>query len=75
MEASKPKVKRPAESARCLACGSNALSNLPTFSLGCGISVRAIADDVYCGRCGHMGPPAYSATYSPEKTSKPAAKD
>ena len=61
MEAMKRKVKQPAAGARCPACGSAELSSLPTFALGCGVAYRAIADDVYCRRCGFMGQPAYKS--------------
>ena len=60
--------KVPAGNARCEKCGSAELSSLPTFALGCGLSARAIADDVICRRCGTMGQPAYAPGKPSNKT-------
>lgn len=49
----------PAANACCERCGSADVSVLPYFSAGSGTGLRPQADDVYCRRCGHMGPPAY----------------
>ncbi len=45
--------------ARCETCGSERVWALPTFSVGAGTAYRPLADDVYCGYCGHIGPPRY----------------
>lgn len=49
--------KRPPENARCACCKSLDISSLPSFSVGSGIAVRSIAEDVYCRRCGYVGIP------------------
>ncbi|HZT41784.1 MAG TPA: hypothetical protein VFA07_06325 [Chthonomonadaceae bacterium] len=47
----------PPENARCARCKSADISCLPSFSIGSGVAVRSIAEDVYCRRCGYIGIP------------------
>src|SRR5579871_758706 len=49
--------KQPPENARCARCQSPEISSLPGFSVGSGIAVRPVAEDVYCRRCGSIGVP------------------
>ena len=49
--------RKPHPLAKCEKCGTREVSCLPTFALGHGIALRPIADDIYCRRCGHIGPP------------------
>ena len=45
------------ENARCAYCNSAEISRLPSFSIGSGVAVRPVAEDVYCRRCGRIGVP------------------
>jgi hypothetical protein len=61
----------PGVSARCAGCGSDEISNVPTFATGSGSVFRTLDDDVYCRRCGAMGQPNYEISEEERKRTVP----
>ncbi len=61
-EAAPAKVlRRPPSGAKCEKCGGKQVSAQPFFSAGSGLAFRPNADDVRCGRCGHVGSPSFGS--------------
>jgi hypothetical protein len=51
---------RPPMGALCEKCRGAWVSSLPYFCAGNGLAYSPIADDIYCQRCGHVGPPDFA---------------
>ena len=50
------RVPPPPPGGVCVGCGSAEIASLPTHSVGAGLSLHPMADDVLCLRCGKIAP-------------------